>query len=180
MDIEEKWERALRETKIVRARLRNLLSLEATELPYISLASSVVNLGDTVVRRGKVVAHRPLIILPHYYYPQFEGFEFEETMEANSDAVRRFLVARGVSFPSLKYRNETHTVDIYEGELKNAVGYYTDQLERREDVHSGLIAGPEDTWQLSVLMYVAALAIRSAPQNLQQLLEEFRRRYGQN
>ena len=89
-------------------------------------------------------------------------------------------MARGVSFPSLKYRNETHTVDIYEGELNHAVGYYTDQLERREDVHSGLIAGPEDTWQLSVLMYVAALTIRSAPQNLEQLLEEFRRRYGRN
>jgi len=177
MDLEEKWGRALKETKILRLRLRSLLSLEATELSYISLAESSINMGDSVVRRGKVVAHRPLIILPHYYYPQFEGFEFEENLKVNPETVRKFLLMRGISFPSLKYKNETHTVDIYEGHLEKAIAYYSDRLERREDTHLGLIAGPEDCWQLSVLIYVATLAMRSAPHDLQKLFEEFRRRH---
>ena len=177
MDLEEKWERALRETRVLSSRLRSLLSLESTELPYVCLAESSVNIGDTVVRQGKVVAHRPLIIVPSYHYPQFEGFDFQENLKVNPETVRRLLLMRGVSFPSLKYRNEIHTVDVYEGHLDRAIAHYSDRLERREDTHSGLIAGPEDCWQLSVIIYVATLSIRSAPNDLEKLLEEFRRRH---
>ena len=40
MDFMEKWDKATQETKILRSRLRNLLAFEATELPYVALASS--------------------------------------------------------------------------------------------------------------------------------------------
>jgi len=83
---------------------------------------------------------------------------------------------RGISFPTLKYRNETYTVDIFEGNIEKAIAYFSDQLERKEDVHSGLIAGPEDTWQFSVLIYVAAMAIRSASSDIEQIIEELRKR----
>lgn len=176
MDLDEKWEKAVRETEIIRYRLRNLLTFDSTELPYISLSPSVVNIGDTVVRKGKVVVHRPLILLPQGPSAQFEGFDFEEDYSLSGDDIRRFLLMRGISFPTLKYRNETHTLDIFEGELKKAISYFSDQLERREDVQSGLIAGPEDAWQFSVLIYVAAMAVRSASSDIEQIIEELRRR----
>jgi len=176
MDLEEKWERAIRETRIIKYRLRNLLAFDSTELPYIALASSSVNLGDTVVRKGKVIVHRPLIVLPYGPFAQFEGFDFEEDFSLTGDDIRRFLLMRGISFPTLKYRNETYTVDIFEGDIEKAIAYFSDQLERREDVHSGLIAGPEDTWQFSVLIYVAAMAVRSASSDIEQIIEELRKR----
>jgi hypothetical protein len=133
-------------------------------------------MGDTVVRKGKVIVHRPLIILPHGPFAQFEGFDFEEDFSLSGDDIRRFLLMRGISFPTLKYRNETHTLDIFEGELKKAIAYFSDQLEREEDVYSGLIAGPEDAWQFSILIYVAAMAVRSASSDIEQIIEELRRR----
>ncbi len=175
-ELDEKWERAVRETRIIKYRLRNLLAFDSTELPYISLAPSSVNLGDTVVRKGKVIVHRPLIILPQGPFAQFEGFDFEEDFNLTGEDIRRFLLMRGISFPTLKYKNETYTLDIFEGELEKAVAYFSDELERREDVHSGLIAGPEDAWQFSVLIYVAAMAVRSASSDIEQILGELRRR----
>jgi len=176
MNLYERWEKATKETKILKFRLPNLLSFEATTLPYISLAESSINTGDTVVRKGKVVVQKPLIILPPNL-PQFEGFEFEEDYHLNSDEIRRFLLMRGVSFPSLKYHNETYNVDIYEGCLKKAIEYFSLQMEKKEDVNSGLIVGPEDYWQFSVLIYVAALTSRSAPEDFRKILNSLRRKY---
>ena len=175
MDLEEKWERALRETKILKYRLRNLLTFESTELPYISLAESSINLGDTVIREGKVAVHRPLIVLPREFYAHFEGFEFEEDYQASSEDIRRFLLIRGISFPSLKYKNEIYNISVHEGNLEKSIGFFSDQLERKEDIHSGLIVGPEDSWQFSVLIYVTAMAARSASSNIEQIIERLRR-----
>jgi len=174
MDLQEKWDRAVRETKILRPRLRTLLVFENTELPYISLAKSAVNIGDTVVRKGKVVVHKPMIVLPGNF-PQFEGFNFEEDDKIDENEIGRFLLMRGVSFPTLKYSNENHTIDVFEGSLDKAIGHFTRQLERKEDVHCGLIVGPEDCWQFSVLIYVGTLAIRSAPSDVEKLLDYFRK-----
>ena len=174
MNLEEKWEQAVRETQIIRYRLRSLLAFDATELNYIVLGASSINVGDTVVHKGKVVVHQPLIIMPHGHRAQFEGFSFEEDMHLSGDDIRRFLLMRGVSFPKLKYRNEICDLDVYEGDLDRAVGYFTDQLERREDVQCGLMSGPEDAWEFSVLMYVAAMAARSASSDIDRILEELR------
>ncbi|GAH90198.1 unnamed protein product, partial [marine sediment metagenome] len=78
---------------------------------------------------------------------------------------------RGVSFPMLKYSNQTYAVNLFEGPLGKAIGHFSRQLERKEDVHSGLITGPEDSWQFSVLIYVGTLAIRSAPHDIERLLD---------
>jgi len=178
MDLEEKWERAVEETKILKYRLRNLLTFESTELPYISLAESSINLGDTVVRQGKIAVHRPLIVLPRGPFAHFEGFEFEEDYHVNSEDIRRFLLMRGISFPSLKYKNETYSISVYEGNLEKAIGFFSDQLERKEDTHSGLIVGPEDAWQFSVLIYAAAMAARSASSDIEQIIEKLKRKGG--
>lgn len=176
MELMEKWNKAVQETRILRSRMRNLLAFEGTELPYVALASSSVNLGDTAVRKGKVMVHRPLIVLPSRFLPQFEGFDFEEDYEVDSDKIRRFLLMRGISFPSLKYCNETHTVDVFEGCLEKAMDHFSREMERREDVHSGLMVGPDACWQFSILIYVATLAVRSVPDDLEKLLDHINRK----
>lgn len=172
MGLEEDWDRAVRETEILKSYLSTLLSFKTTELPYTFLAESKVNIGDTIVRKGKVLAHRPLLILPPNY-PQFEGFEFEKDYQVNADTIRSFLLMRGVSFPSLKYSNETCSLEIFEGPLTKAAQHFSLELERKEDVRSGLIVGPEDCWQFSILIYVATLMIKSAPNDIRRILEDF-------
>ena len=103
MNIEELWDKALKKTEILRSRVHELETFRATILPYVFLAESGLNRGDTVVRQGQVVVERPALIMPS---AQFQGFEFESGPGVSEDAVLNFLFVRGVRFPSLRYRHE--------------------------------------------------------------------------
>lgn len=175
MDLEEKWNKALTQTEIVRLKISYLSTFQTTALPYVFLAESTVNLGDTVVRKGKILVYKPAIILPEDM-PQFEGFEFERDFQVNTEMVRMFLLVRGISFPSLKYEHEISKLDIYEGSLEKARSYFKQEIERTEDVETGLIIGAEDTWQFSLFIYVGLLVNKSMPSDLRRLWEKFKDR----
>jgi hypothetical protein len=173
MSIQDGWEKALKNTNIIRPRSKDLLTFEATEVPYIFLSESSVNLGDTVVRKGQVKVEKPAIIMPNNM-PQFEGFDFEKEFHSGQDMLLNFLLVRGVTFPSLKYNNRTYSLDIYEGHLEKAIEHYSDKLQRGEDVANGLITGPEESWQFSVLIFIATQIMRSADSDIRRLLEKFK------
>jgi len=177
MDLEEQWEKALSSTEVLRLRLPNLATLQNTEAPYIFLAESLVNLGDTVVRSGKVLVHKPAIILPENL-PQFEGFEFEDNSGINEEALKTFFLVRGVSFPSLKFKNETSKVDVYEGSLQKAIDHFKDKMESSEDIHAGLIVGSADCWQFSLIIYTGMLMAKSADSDLRWFEEKFKKWMG--
>ncbi len=175
MNIQEGWERALRRTEIVRPRVKPLHTLEATRIPYIFLAESSVNAGDTVVRKGEVLVEKPSLILP-YNLPLFEGFEFEEGMQVNPDMLMNFLLVRGITFPSLKYNNKTDSLDVYEGKLSAAISHHVSLLQKAEDVHTGLMAGTEDTWQFAVLIFIGGQVAKQVEGDLKSLFEDYKRR----
>ena len=175
MDIEEGWDRARKRTEILRMRLQDLATFEATVVPYIFLGESSVNAGDTVVRKGQVLIERPSIALPGFS-PQFKGFEFERDLHVNEDAVAMFLLMRGIHFPSLKYQHQLSALDLLEGSLQRAANRFEDQLKRAEDTKTGLVIGPEDAWQFSILLLVGALVVRSAEGDLRRILDEWRKR----
>ncbi len=179
MDLEESWNKAVKKTEIIRSRLGKLLTFEDTSLPYIFLAESSVNIGDTVVRRGKILAHKPLIVLPRNF-PQFDGFEFEKDYHVNDDVIRTLLLMRGITFPSLKYSNEISTVEVHEQSLERAKKYFSLELEKKEDVQRGLIIGSEDTWQFSILIYVDILMTKSTSNDITKLLDDFKKKMGLN
>ena len=174
MNIQEMWDKAVRKTEIVRPRVTPLHTYQVTHLPYIALAESSVNQGDTVVRRGEVSVERPAIVLPHNL-PQFEGFDFEKEMHVNEDLFKSFLLVRGVQFPAMKYNNKSFSVDVHEGGLSKAIERYKQDLQQSENVHTGLIAGPEDCWQFSVILFVCTLMARSATGDIKRLLDDMGR-----
>lgn len=175
MNLEEAWQRALGQTEIIRSRMPHLLSFEQTNLPYLFLAASIVNPGDTVVRKGEVAVTKPLLLLPPDS-PQFEGFEFKEDYEINEETMRTFLLMRGIHLPSLKYSHHTSSIQIYEKSLDRAIKDFELNLEKKEDIHTGLITGPEDSWQFSLLVYCLNSMTRSAPNDIKKLIENYRRK----
>ncbi len=175
MDIQQLWEKAVKQTEVRRMRLPDLATFEATAVPYVFLAESALNQGDTVVRTGQVMVERPSLVLPPFS-PQFEGFEFGQEWQVSESAVATFLLVRGVQFPSLRYRHQLSSLDVLETPLTQAIGKYTDQLQRLEDVKTGLLVGPEDAWQFSVLILVGALVVRSAQGDLRRIMDDWRRR----
>ena len=175
MNIQDAWEKALKNTEIIRPRVQPLHTFEVTHLPYIFLAESKMNAGDTVVRKGEVKVEKPSIILPSNL-PQFEGFDFEEEMKLNEDFLMSFFLVRGISFPSMKYNNKVSSLDIFEGPLSKAIQNQLADLQRNEDVHTGLITGSEEVWQFSALIFICSQAARSADGDIRKLLDDLRRR----
>jgi hypothetical protein len=175
LNIQDSWEKALKHTEVVRPRVLPLETAMTTKLPYIFLSESLVNPGDTVVRKGEVFVEKPAIILP-FNLPQFEGFEFEEGMRINEDFLKSFFLVRGITFPSLKYNHKTSSLDLYEGRLDKAIEFYGNWLKRQENVSTGLVIGAEDVWQFSVLIFICGQVVRSADGDIKKLLDDLKHR----
>jgi len=173
MDIQELWEKALRQTDIIRRRIKELSTFDTTILPYIFLAESSDNPKNTIVRKGHVEIDKPMLILPEYS-PQFEGFDFEKNFSLSDQMVINFLLVRGVTFPSLKYHNNVFSLDVHNDSLKDTTAYYLDYLQKQEDINTGLIVGPEDCWQFSVLFFICLTISKSASIDIKRLLEKFK------
>lgn len=173
MNLEEQWQKALKATELVRARVLPLSTFETTPLPYVFLGASGLNPADTVVRKGEIAVEKPAIVLPENF-PQFEGFEFGGAAGAGHDFVTTFLLLRGIKFPSFKYHNTTETLDVYEGHISKAADYWKDKLSKMEDVRTGLVCGPEDAWQFSLLILVAHQVLRQADGDIRKLMEKYR------
>ncbi len=172
MNIEEAWEKALKHTEIIRPRVKPLDTFKATHLPYVFLAESSVNMGDCVVRKGEVLVEKPSIILPPDS-PQLDGFDFEDALKFQQDMIINFLLVRGIGLPSFRYNNKTCSLDIFEGRLSKAIEKYTHELQKEENVTSGLIIGPEDSWQFSVLIFVCMQILRSADNDIKNLMNRW-------
>ncbi len=173
MNLEKQWEKAIKNTEIKRQKLQNLNTFKVTELPYLLLGESKVNIGDSVIRKGKISIDKPILVLPDHF-PQFKGFDFKKELEINEDTMRSFLLMRGIRFPSLKYNNELYSLDVIEKSLKDAIKHYLELLKRKEDIKTGLIVGPEDCWQFSLLIYVATLVTKSVGSDIKNIIDKFR------
>ena len=175
MDIQEAWEKALGNTEIIRSRVKELMTFADTQVPYIFLSESLPDPQKTIVRRGQIVVEKPSIILPPHL-PQFQGFEFEETLEVSREALTNFLLVRGVALPSLKYSNLTYSQDLMERRLNDTIKEISEGLQEKEDVQTGLVAGPEDCWQLSLLIFVCSQVVKNAEVDIKRLLDEHKKR----
>jgi len=175
MDMSSLWQKALKETEVIRPRLKNLSATKKTKLQYLFLANSSVNIGDTVVRRGEVSVGEPSIFLPGNM-PQFKGFDFEGGIQHSQDMVLSFLMVRGITFPSLKFNNQITKVDLYEGVIDKAIRDYGNDLERKEDIETTLLIGPEEAWQFSILIFIGMQATKSAEGDFKALKDEWRHR----
>ncbi|MBF0503708.1 MAG: hypothetical protein HQL14_01270 [Candidatus Omnitrophica bacterium] len=174
MDVHSAWEKALKETNIIRSRVTGLQTFSETHVPYILLSPSVINEGDTVVRTGEVLVHRPTLILPPNI-PQLEGFDLGEGSFLENTMIN-FLMVRGVTLPSMKYDNKIFSLNVFEGKIENAIGVYGNQLQREENTSAGLVCGPDDVWQFSLLIFVCSQIAKNSPTDIRRLLDEYHKK----
>ena len=175
MDFDSIWKKALANTEIIRSRVQALMTLSDTRVPYVFLSESSINEGDTVVRKGEVVVRKPSLLIPPNN-PQFSGFEFGGDKNFNENSLINFLLIRGVTIPSMYYNNQTSSLDIYEGSLSQAIKEYAESLQQQENVTTGLIAGPEDCWQFSLLIFICSQIAKNAEHDIRKLLKDYHKK----
>lgn len=175
MDFQKNWEKALKKTEIIRSRVKGLSATDATKVPYVFLAESSINLGDTLVRKGEVVVDKPALMLPPNN-PVFNGFEFESQDSAffQENSLINFLLVRGISIPSMNYDNKVDSLEVFEGGLAKAIKHYQENFMKEENVRTGLFTGPEDCWQFSLLIFTCTQIMRNAKSDIQKLMDEYR------
>jgi hypothetical protein len=70
--------------------------------------------------------------------------------------------------------------DIAFNEEEGAGVWESIAWEREEDVITGLMAGNEETWQFSVLIFICSQIARNTELDLRRLMEDYRRRESSN
>jgi hypothetical protein len=172
MDIQSAFEKALKETDIIRSRVLSLQTFSDTQVPYILLSASSINPGDTVVRKGEVLVQKPSLILPPNI-PQFDGFDVNDEEILDSDAMINFLLVRGISLPSMKYNNTTSSLDVFEGKLDEAIKHYGNHMQSQENTSTGLLVGPEDVWPFSLLIFICGQIAKNSSTDIRRLLDQW-------
>ena len=67
-------------------------------------------------------------------------------------------------------------IDVFEGNLKKAIAHYQEMLQHQENVQAGLMTGPEDCWQFSVIIYICSQIAKNADVDIRKLLEEYKKK----
>ncbi len=168
INLEKKWDEAIKKTKILRIRYNKLNTFKKTVLPYILVNKSIVSRNTTVVREGTVEVSPVRIHLPDGS-PIFSGFDFFSTTEYSEETIKTFLLVRGIKLPSLKYSQNTVKLDVYDKPVEEVIKEYQELLERKEDIDTGLIIGIPDVWQFSLLVYIASLVLKSVDNDIKNI-----------
>jgi hypothetical protein len=165
-NFEERWARATDKTHLHRTRKHDLYTFGATRLPYIFLAESAINVGDTIVRRGEISTEKPAIFLGGSQSPRFEGFQ-----DSEEDQKDQLLFARAFRFPGLNVQNQHMQMELVAREASALCDELMSELDDQRDSRTAVIEGPEDLWGLSLIFYAAQMTSRSAPGNMREMME---------
>jgi hypothetical protein len=165
METDDKIKYALENTELIRAPQQNLSTFGNSVIDYYVVTELVGNLS--VVRDGKVIAERPRIVTPAYLI-NVEGF---------SEQAKRYIamMARERPYESgifYRYKNEPRGMNVVSEPIKQVIGKLTGQIEEERNPLSTIIRGVEETWDVSLLMFIYELTTRSVRTNV----AEFSRR----
>lgn len=157
-------------TEILRAPKQSLYTFGTTNITYFlvtqpSYAESKDEVGETVVREGKVVAERPRIVTP-FYLSRLEGFGTEARRYFDSLMTEHGPNAAGVFYT---YRNEPKDLNIISDSLPSVVDKINTEIDQRGDTLSAIIRGVDTLWDVSLLKFIFELTRQSVGDNVHQM-----------
>ena len=172
---EEKFKHYWRQTEIIREYQRILFTFGDMELPYVFVAESKQLADRTMVRRGKVFLQKPRIVLPESgKRMEFEGFEHPNIL--GREAAYLFRAAK-LPFSHISNRPIADEKLEY-GNVSAILEKINSQMDHHNDTDTGLIKGPLEGADVSLIRYSFGLAIKSAPENINEFLEHLQKQRG--
>ena len=167
---DERIERAVRHTEILRLPKQTLATFGMTNIGYYLLTEPVYSelekgVTETVVREGRVVAERPRIVTP-YYLSQFEGFSPDAKRYLNM-LIKKY----GRNTPGLfySYRNEPKGLTIVADSITRVVDRINAEIDKHGDPLVTIIKGEDELWDVALLKFIYEMARNSVQSNLLQL-----------
>jgi hypothetical protein len=154
METNDKIRYALEHTELVRAPQRNLATFGSSVIDYYVVTELVGNVS--VVRDGKVVAERPKIVTPAYLV-NVEGF---------SEEARKYIAMMAQEHPHesgifYRYKNEPKGMNVVSEPSGQVISKLSSQIEEERNPLSTIIKGVEESWDVSLLMFIYEMTNKS-------------------
>lgn len=172
-DLDQKIQRAIEKTQVVRPPKQDLATFGVTNIRYYlvtepsysDLEAISGRVVETVVREGRVVAEKPKIVTPFYLANMFEGFEHGK--EYAEFIMRRY----GPHEPGLlyQYRNEAKDVNIVSGSVEEVLGRLNQAVDSDNDPLSAIVRGVDEMWDVSLMKLAHDVARQSLRSNVMEL-----------
>lgn len=173
----DKFEECWRATEVIREYQRMLFTFGDMEVPYVLVTEHGRFKDRAVIRKGVVMLQRPQILLPPYY----AGLRFQEGFE-HADAMppEAAFLLRAMQLPYSQISNRLIASEYMEyGDLKSVLDKFEAEMESQDDTETGLIKGPPEGADISLMRYSLGLAVKSAPGNVREFFEHLRRQRGE-
>ena len=162
--------RAVEQTRIVRAPRQHLATFGVSRISYYlvtepSYEGLIPGGREGVVREGKVISERPIVVTPTYML-NLEGFG-EDARRYMSLAAQRY----GPHSPGLlyRYRNEYSGMNIVSGEADAVGRRIAEDLDRRDEGSAAVILGVDELWDVSLLKFIYEYTAASLSLNVREL-----------
>ena len=161
---------AIGQTQVVRVPRQHLATFGVTNVHYYVVtepAYKELTSGqqETVIRQGKVIADRPEVVTPNYML-HLSGF---------GDDARKYMEHMAYQYgphsPGLlyRYRNESGSLDIVDGDVPVVVQRILGDLDRKEDHGAVVIQGVDEFWDVSLLKFIHDYTVASLTGNIAEL-----------
>jgi hypothetical protein len=161
LELDEKFQQALKATTVVRAPKQALATFGTTRINYhlVTELSEAVN----VVREGQVLAEKPRIVTASYLI-SLEGF---------GDQARRFIQAMAEQSPRepavfYRYQNQPKQMDVVSGPVGQSVENVVKMVDERSDPLAAVIRGVEEFWDVSLIKFTYEMTRQSLYSNISE------------
>ncbi len=84
----------------------------------------------------------------------------------------QFLLARGMSFPHLKFANRSGATDLVSDSVEEVVSRLRKRLDAEDEDRMAILSAPHGLGGLALIKYAVEKAVESAPGNIQELREK--------
>lgn len=156
---------ALEHTELIRTPRQELDTFGSSTIDYYVVTELVGNVS--VIRDGKVIAERPRIVTPSYLV-NVEGF---------SEQAKKYIAMMAQESPHesgifYRYKNEPKGMNVVSEPVGQVINKLSSEIEEQRNPLSTIIKGVEESWDVSLLMFIYGLTTRSVRSNV----AEFSRR----
>lgn len=163
---ESEIEYAVNHTRLVRPPERKLNTFGVTNVHYYLLTEPMESVNETRIREGRVIAERPRIVMPAYLVNTFEGFGDNARIQAEE------LISRYGLEPDIleyRYKNDMGNTWLLSEAIAEVAIKINSRVDEEKDPLSAIIRGPDDLWQISLMMFITDMTRSSLPKNVAEL-----------
>jgi hypothetical protein len=160
---------AINNTEIVLVPSQNLETFGTTILNYTLISQDMDNPFKTKVRKGKMLAAKPQIIIPNMYSNTIlEGFgeqaeQYVEWLKQNEKELKIIQYGYNLKQEAFSEYEITDNIETVVDRAKN-------ELENSNDQLTALVTGVDQPWDVSLLKLFSVVTQNSAAHNFKEMM----------